>query len=84
MSNRRYERKKPVKNCRQNTRYRMFLQSCPGERKVFWTSRESYRARAGDTVDGLHKQAINTTLGAGRLIVSARHDVGVNSTVRVN
>jgi len=54
----------------------MFLQSCPRERKVSWTSRESYRTQAGDTVDGLHKQAINMTLGSEQLIVPARHGVG--------
>jgi len=54
----------------------MFLQSFPRERKVLWTSLESCRAQAGDTADGLHKQAINTTLGSEQLIVSTRHGVG--------
>jgi len=53
----------------------MFLQSCPRELKVLWTSRKSYRAQAGDTVDGLHKQAMNIMLGSEQSIVSARHDV---------
>lgn len=73
---RRYERNKPVKNGRHSTRYRMFLPSRPRERKDLWTSREAYRAQAGDTVDSLHKQAMNMALGSEQLIVSARHGVG--------
>jgi phage tail protein X len=54
----------------------MFLPSRPRERKDLWTSREAYRAQAGDTVDSLHKQAMNMALGSEQLIVSARHGVG--------